>query len=224
MSGDTSRWLPAVLDGGGQLATALDGAVEISATHLLLRQPVAYETWRPFVAGLARAGNSLCWLLADALVETEQRMADVADQLEGDLGLSIGSLYNLKSVASKISHDTRRADLSFSHHKVVAAVKGADEQSAWLAAAAERNWTRDELADEIKNARENGDEKFHPRVKLGPSKAAQLRDLAATLWAGSVPLPGHPLHEDAYAVSGPVLREIASLIGRTADAEDSFDA
>ena len=47
MSGEYLALAPAVLDGGGQLATALDGAVEISATHLLLRQPVLYETWRP---------------------------------------------------------------------------------------------------------------------------------------------------------------------------------
>ena len=96
------------------------------------------KRWLALGRQLAERLSRARWELADWIASAPAGMVD--DELAEALGVSVSLVRNSRWIARKYEPDRRRADLSYTHHLVAAALppETADEL---LGAAAEERWT-----------------------------------------------------------------------------------
>ena len=100
---------------------------------------------------LVRAERSLHWWLGDWFNAGEDYCGEAFSQLLDHLGMDPDTVMQYGWVCRKVSQDRRRADLSYSHHREVAALEP-DQQTAWLATAADQSFGHARLRRELARA------------------------------------------------------------------------
>lgn len=116
----------------------IDPAYELTETGVVFKGMVAYERWEALGKQLAGFHRGIQWLLGDWLIYGEGRgdWGDTYTQALDATALDYQTLCNYKWVASKIPHQVRRSDVSWSHHAEVASLPAAD-QMRWLKVASD---------------------------------------------------------------------------------------
>lgn len=121
-----------------------------SETALVLPDGLDYDDWLAAGQPLLAAGESLNWWLGDWLRYGERCYgAGPARSWASLTGHSLGTLANVQTVAEAVPPERRRADLSWSHHREVAALDP-EAQTAWLNSAAEAGWSKDQLVQAMR--------------------------------------------------------------------------
>lgn len=133
------------------------GAFKGNPTGLeLVRQP-SFEEWDALGCWLRAANTSLPWLVGDWANLGSSIFGEQASQgfdVEEATGWTPTTIGVYAWVCKSIPPERRRADLSFAHHQVLAALDG-PEQTKWLEAAAtdpDGVWSTRELKRAIKTA------------------------------------------------------------------------
>lgn len=149
--------------------------VRFTTTALELPGDLRFNHWRNLGEDLARLSDANRWHLADWAAYGERTYRrDYGPALE--TAYTRDGIQNLAYVARNVEPSRRRDDLSFSHHVEVAPLEP-EWQTAFLQDAFEKNWTRDELRDQIRAWR-NHDKPARPPA-LTIRAAGELYDLCA---------------------------------------------
>ncbi len=112
-----------------------DSYVEFQERSLTFREDTPYEVWEAVIARLKSAQKSVQWWLGDALRFGERKYGEMYSQALEETDYTYGALRDAVYVASQIELSRRRDNLSFTHHREVAALEP-DEQDALLSEAA----------------------------------------------------------------------------------------
>ena len=119
-----------------------------SPVGLLLPRGVSFERWRQIGGKLGKLANASKWAIGDWIVygqsEFERSYGRRYREALRVTRLELDVLRDCAYVAAHVPARIRRADLSFTHHRVVAKLEPA-EQQRWLARAAANAWTTHEL-------------------------------------------------------------------------------
>lgn len=120
---------------------------------------VSFDEWSAIGAWLEAVQGGLQWWTGDWMNYGEAAFDEKYAQAIDATGWSISTLEVYSWVCRKIAPAQRRPDLSFSHHKEVADLKPA-EQETWLAKAITGEdgeaWSSDRLRRELKKAKAAG--------------------------------------------------------------------
>ena len=130
---------------------ALPSVVTMTTTGLHIPAGISRDDWIEVGTSLGQIDRKLQWMVGDWINAGEREgyidseTYDAAERLFPQLGRK--TLQNYASVARTCS--VRTEDLSFEHHKVVAALP-AEEQVERLGEARDHNWPVSELRKQIK--------------------------------------------------------------------------
>lgn len=127
---------------------ALPGA--ITETGLDLPADLTFEEWEATGQTLGRIGRACQWWIGDWLNYGERAYGEKYAQAMEATGLDYATVADYAYVARHIESSVRTENLSWSHHKVVAALEPPD-QDVYLKKAAENGWSVSELRKQIKN-------------------------------------------------------------------------
>jgi hypothetical protein len=146
------RSLPARRD-PRQLGLALPGLPgTVTVTSLTLKGDLSYEEWERSCKLVGRVGRGVQWWVADLVMYGEKKFGERMAQGVEAMGYDARTLTNIAWVAERIEPARRRAELSFGHHQVVAALDAKPDQDTWLEKAIKKGWTRAELRQAMKEA------------------------------------------------------------------------
>ena len=120
------------------------GEVAYGAARLALAPGLPYARWETIGRALWAMEWGRLWWLGDWLTYGECAYGERAAQAEALGGYDYATLSAARWVCGRIAPDRRRPELSFAHHRQVAALAPA-EQERWLTAAAREGWTLQEL-------------------------------------------------------------------------------
>lgn len=126
---------------------ALGGAA-LSPVSLVLPDGLSFEQWSEIGGTLKRIERSVMWWIGDWLRYGEQRYGEMYTQALDKTEYSYQTLNDAKWVAGEIEISRRRENLSWSHHKEVAA-RSHEEQEELLDCADAQKWSRNELRAEV---------------------------------------------------------------------------
>jgi hypothetical protein len=129
--------------------------VTSTATELRFPPNLPYESWERIGKALGAGSSAFQFWLGDwhNFGEAQYRKGETYQQALEATGRSLGGLYNVASVARRVPASVRRTDLSWSHHREVAAL-GRAKQIEWLARAAANTWSVNMLHDTLREAGE----------------------------------------------------------------------
>lgn len=124
---------------------ALPAGCELSPVGLRIVDPALdYAEYVRLCVLLGRAHAALRWAIGDAIRYGEALYGEEAYQAIAEMGLSEEVLREYVRVAERVPPSRRRAELSWSHHRAVAALPPA-EQTAWLERAISEGLSHHEL-------------------------------------------------------------------------------
>ena len=105
--------------------------------------------WQQLGDYLAWAEQSTPWLIAEWLAYGEANYGERAAQAASDAtGFKLDTIKQYEWVAGKVAPEQRDPDLSFAHHRIVAALR-APSQRRMLALAKENGWSTKKLQMEV---------------------------------------------------------------------------
>lgn len=133
-------------------ALAWFGAV-ISAVGMQFTTETTQEEWEFQGAKIALYERGRQWAIGDWLNFGEARWGEMYVQAASLFHLNEQTLMNLKYVASRFPLERRHPKVSWSQHAELAAMSP-EEQDYWLNLSEQNEWTKDELRQEIKRAKE----------------------------------------------------------------------
>ena len=149
-----------------QLLLDLETAGAIDAVSLTLTDPeMKYETWEALGRYLGGMQRRIQWYVGDWLNFGEALFGEAASQgieatqkeryseAERVTGLDHGTLQNIRSICGKVAKARRRPELGFWIHAEVAPLEP-DEQIEWLQRAIDEGWTRNQLREAIREAKD----------------------------------------------------------------------
>lgn len=110
---------------------------------------LTYEEWEQLMRGLQTIGRGYQWWIGDGLNFGERAYGEKYAQAIEPTGLDYQTLANYRWVCDRVEFSLRRENLSFEHHKTVAALEPA-EQRLWLDKAESEGWTVRELRAAMK--------------------------------------------------------------------------
>lgn len=119
----------------------LPGATAISLT---IAEGTSFDEWRTIMHAIARMRKAGQWWIGDGLNFGERKYGEVYAQAIDELGLDYQTLADEAWVARAFDFSRRRENLSWSHHREVAALPPA-EADAWLDTAEAEGWSRKQL-------------------------------------------------------------------------------
>lgn len=163
---------------GSSLAN-LEEAKAIDKIGLQLPANLSLERLEAVGHMLSFYGDAVEWARGDFLIHAEKFYPEEASQISEALGISEESRRQHLRVALAIPRPSRRAELSWSHHRAVA---GKPDQDEWLTKAVENDWTKRDLEDHLREAATSGG-------PPSPTKAYVLErvaDAAERVFAASV--------------------------------------
>ena len=127
-------------------ALAIPGGVELTA--LTLADDTTYDEWKHAGQLLGTIEKGVQWWIADWMEFGETHFGEEYAQAVGEL-YKPETIRGFQWVAGKIPPERRIAELSFGHHRAVAALSDA-EQDSWLGFAKADEWSVAELRKQIK--------------------------------------------------------------------------
>lgn len=129
----------------------LDGSVILRKSGLLFARGVAFDRWEVIGQQLLSVTDSTSWWLADWIAYGERIYQDRYREAIQSTSLSYQTLRNYVWIARRFPLSRRHDNLSFGHHAEVAALDP-PEQDYWLRKAEEREWSRNQLRNEVRNS------------------------------------------------------------------------
>ncbi len=132
------------------------------STELLTMQPnglritgqPTFEVWHTYVRRIITVNNATLWTIGDLLNYGEGRAdwGETWTQVLSGTEKSEDSLMSAMNVCKKFPHDRRRLDLSFAHHREVAAFT-AEQQDRYLDLAEAGQWNVKQLREHVRSDR-----------------------------------------------------------------------
>ncbi len=136
------------------LLAELEKAGAISEVGLQLARPdLRYDEYEALCLWLGRAHEAVRFAIGDAIIQGEQRFGEKAYQAIELIRLSERGRLEYVRVSEKVPHSLRRPDLSWSHHRAVAALPP-PEQKRWLREASEKRLSHHELREALREGAE----------------------------------------------------------------------
>ena len=132
---------PAVIDNGGW---------DLTSIGLKLRDPkLPFERFEELCWMLGRIHEAVRFAIGDAIIQGEALYGEEAYQAFEALNLSEEGRREYVRVSQRVPRSTRRKDLSWSHHRAVAALEP-PEQKTWLKRASDEQLSHHELRDALR--------------------------------------------------------------------------
>lgn len=132
------------------LLAELEKAGAISEVGLHLARPdLPFDQFEALCALLGRMHEAVRFAIGDAIILGEQLYKEQAYQAIEAIGLSERGRLEYVRVSEKVPRSIRRPDLSWSHHRAVAA-QPPKEQRRWLREAAEKGLSHHELREALR--------------------------------------------------------------------------
>lgn len=128
------------------------------------------EGWVETGRILSMLNSSLQWLIGDWFVYGETNYGAITS-LADDMGLSEATIRDYVYVARNVEMSVR-TDISFGHHKLVAAM-GKKDQRHWLSLAIANNWSVARLRNEIRNTPNLPEPRVTDKISTGIHKLIQ---------------------------------------------------
>lgn len=132
-------------------AVSFGAGARATSTSLILDESLGPGAWRSILSRILKLSDSSAWWVGDALVHGEWRYGEKYRAVLDELELSYDRARSYAYVAGNVPAAVRRTDLSWSHHRAVAALVP-KEQERWLAKAAADELSVKELVDAIAEA------------------------------------------------------------------------
>lgn len=133
------------------LLSELEKAGAISEVGLHLSRPdLPYAQFEALCALLGRMHEAVRFAIGDAIILGESLYHEQAYQAIESIGLSERGRLEYVRVSEKVPRSLRRKDLSWSHHRAVAALPP-KEQRHWLREASEKNLSHHELREALRD-------------------------------------------------------------------------
>lgn len=129
-------------------ATSITIPGDLSETGLVLPEGLSFDEWETIGKKLQRVEKSVRWWIGDWLAYGERVYGETYAQAIEATGYSVGDLQNMVYVASGIEPSQRCENLSWSHHREVAALSP-PEQTRWLDKAEAESWSTRELREQM---------------------------------------------------------------------------
>lgn len=117
----------AVLDGGG---LAVYGFT-LTSTGLIAPETATFDDWQAVGYILRRLESGMQWLIGDWYRLGEHKWGSMYEDAAVMLGYSPATLRDFSYVVRNVELSVRTDNLSFGHHKLVAAMEP-DQQAGWL--------------------------------------------------------------------------------------------
>ncbi|ASO20621.1 hypothetical protein FHR81_004733 [Actinoalloteichus hoggarensis] len=130
---------------------------------LVLADTLLIDEWKQIGRQIAAISESSVWWLGDWLLFGQARYPDRYQRAINETNLDYQTLRNYAWVAGKFPPARRHPGLSFQHHAEVAALPP-DEQDRWLSRAQRHSWSRNELRNRARAARNAAREVTGPRM------------------------------------------------------------
>ena len=125
------------------------------SVSLELRNPeLTYERYEEICGFLGVAHSEVRFAIGDAVLHGEERFGLLAYEAMERLQTSPEGLQEYARVSRKVPPSIRRKDVSWSHHRAVAAVEGYEEKKALLKRAATEQLSHHALRDVLRNGTE----------------------------------------------------------------------
>jgi hypothetical protein len=124
--------------------------VQFSATELRFEEAVDYSEWERVGSLLGKVEAARAWWIGDWCNYGAAAYGEKYSQAADETGLDYQTLANYAWVSEAIPPEMRRAELSFTHHSIVASLRTKNEKAKWLDHAAAGGWTTRELKKELK--------------------------------------------------------------------------
>lgn len=131
-----------------QNGLALPG--DLTETSYTPPENISFEEWESIGQLLQRVERSVRWWVGDWLAFGERKYGETYAQAVEVTGYDVQSLKDMVWVSSRIEPSQRRDDLTWSHHREVAALEP-DARKAWLSKAADEQMSTRELRTQVKD-------------------------------------------------------------------------
>lgn len=161
-----------------------------------LPEDLSVDDWRSIGEALSLAERGVQWAIGDWWSAGEHRYGEAA-QIAFEIGIDAETLRGHAWVAANVTPELRKPDLSWSHHRAIAALC-VEDQVDLLDKAADEKWSVRRLTEAAREA--VGDEK--PRKAPEPVRHAERRDEAVF----SVTQAANRLSDAAAVVQSPGFR------------------
>jgi hypothetical protein len=136
------------------LLAELEKAGAISEVGLHLSRPdLPFEQFEALCVLLGRMHEAVRFAIGDAIILGEQLYKERAYQAIESINVSERGRMEYVRVSEKVPRSIRRPDLSWSHHRAVAALP-APEQRRWLREAAEKGLSHHGLREALRDGAE----------------------------------------------------------------------
>lgn len=137
--------------GALELLSELEQAGAISVIGLHLAEPdLPYPKFEALCGLLGKMNQAVKFAIGDAIVLGEQLYGERAYQAFESLCLSEQGMQEYVRVSKAVARSRRRKDLSWSHHRAVAALEP-PEQKVWLKKASEERLSHHALRDALRS-------------------------------------------------------------------------
>jgi hypothetical protein len=124
---------------------------DLTAIGLRLRDPdLPLEQFSELCWLLGRMHEAVRFAIGDAIIQGEALYGEQAYQAFEHLNLSEEGRREYSRVSGRVPRSRRRKDLSWSHHRAVAALEPAGQRE-WLKRAAEEGMSHHEMRDALRN-------------------------------------------------------------------------
>ncbi|APU21494.1 LmbU family transcriptional regulator [Actinoalloteichus sp. GBA129-24] len=130
---------------------------------LVLADTLSIDEWKQVGQRIAAVSESSVWWLGDWLLFGQARYPDRYHRAINETRLDYQTLRNYAWVAGKFPPARRYLGLSFQHHAEVAALPP-EEQERWLSRAQRHSWSRNQLRNRARAARNAEREVTRPQT------------------------------------------------------------
>lgn len=134
------------------LAAELERSGALTPVALSLPADVTFDQYEAVGRMLGRIDTATKWWIGDWLLTGEQLFGEQAYQAIEALTPNISEDTRMRyiNVAQRVPPERRRPELSWSHHKAIAALPPG-EQEDYLERASSEHWSAKELGEEVRN-------------------------------------------------------------------------
>lgn len=143
---------------GNALLYQDDGSIQaenftLTKTGLIITGTMTKEEWGELGKVLKGLNQSMQWIIGDWVNYGDSKWGETYDQIANQMGLKKSTIYDYAYVAGSVHFSVRTENLSFAHHKQVAALEGKKLQRQWLEYAVENKLSVAALKREIEQQR-----------------------------------------------------------------------
>lgn len=161
----------------GALIPVGDGALQmggyrLSKVGVTADETATYDQWEMLTKLFAAMEGAIQWILGDLITQGDTVYGQTYEQIASLMNREVTTLYDYVYVASKVEISVRTENLSFSHHKLVAAYSEEDQRK-WLLWAAENKASVTDLRKKLNGDDDDVDTRPDPVISKNGQKALE---------------------------------------------------